>query len=93
MADTSISRPTTTGEIVELIDAARSGRTQLAMRGGGSKAGFGAPELATVVDMRGFAGVVDYDPAELVLTVRPGTPLTEANAAASTRVKWFESHP
>jgi glycolate oxidase FAD binding subunit len=30
--------------------------------------------------MTGFAGVVDYDPAELVLTVRPGTRLAEVAA-------------
>jgi glycolate oxidase FAD binding subunit len=76
-------RPASVAELVALIDDARAGGTRLDLRGGGSKAGFGAPvdvapvDSAVVVDMRGFAGIVDYDPAELVLTVRSGTPLGE----------------
>lgn len=79
MAVPMLYRPDTSADLVALIAAARDAGTRLDLRGGGSKADFGAPPAGpvTVVDMRGFAGVVDYDPAELVLTVRPGTPLRE----------------
>lgn len=62
-----------------VADAASQGR-KLELRGGGTRAGFGAPREAEVVSLRQIAGVVDYDPAELVLTVRPGTPLAEVEA-------------
>ncbi|KAB7646268.1 FAD-binding protein [Polymorphobacter fuscus] len=53
----------------------------LRLRGGGSKDGIGAETPgATVVDMRGFAGIVDYDPPELVLTVGAATPLAAVQA-------------
>lgn len=58
--------------------AARGGRLELV--GGGTRAGFGAPRAAETVSLAALSGVVDYDPAELVLTVRPATPLAEVEA-------------
>jgi glycolate oxidase FAD binding subunit len=70
-------RPTTTDELCDLVAAGGP----LRIRGGGTKDTIGAPTPdATVVDMRGFAGIIDYDPPELVLTVRAGTPLSEVQA-------------
>lgn len=70
-------RPATTDELCEAIAAGGP----LMLRSGGSKDAIGAPAPdAAIVDMRGFAGVVDYDPPELVLTVRAGTPLGEVQA-------------
>jgi glycolate oxidase FAD binding subunit len=43
--------------------------------GGGSKREIGRPAAADVLDLRALAGVVSYEPAELVLTVRAATPL------------------
>ncbi len=67
-------RPATTDELCETIAAGG----KLRLRGGGSKDAIGAPTPdATIIDMRGFSGVIDYDPPELVLTVGAGTPLAE----------------
>lgn len=69
--------PTSVDELSDAIaDAARAG-TPIEIRGGGTKAAIGAPRDAAILDMRGFSGVIDYDPAELVLTVKAGTPLAE----------------
>jgi glycolate oxidase FAD binding subunit len=70
-------RPTTTDELCEAISAATR---PLMLRGGGSKDAIGAPVEVDGLDMRGFTGVVDYDPPELVLTVRAGMPLAEVQA-------------
>src|SRR3546814_11850813 len=79
-------RPTNEDEVRDAIaEAIRSGAT-LDIRGGGSKAAIGAPRPeATVLDLSAIAGVVDYDPAALVLTVRPGTPLAEVEALVADR--------
>lgn len=69
-------RPTSIDELCEVV----AGGGKLRLRGGGSKDAVGAPCEAQLVDMRGFAGVVDYDPPELVLTARAGTPLAEVEA-------------
>ena len=71
-------RPVTTDQLAEAVGAAAAQGRTLEIRSGGGKADFGAPRACDeVLDMRGLSGVVDYDPAELVLTARAGTPLAE----------------
>lgn len=68
-------------------------RAPLAIRGGGSKDFYGAPmPAAAVLDMTPCAGVVAYEPKELVLTVRAGTPLAEVQRvlAAERQMLPFE---
>ncbi|HWW65226.1 MAG TPA: glycolate oxidase subunit GlcE [Sphingomonadaceae bacterium] len=72
--------PTSVAELADAIAGAAADGRALSIRGGGSKAGIGAPSDADILDMRGFAGIVDYDPPELVLTARAGTPLAEIEA-------------
>lgn len=77
----AILRPADTAELAEAIASAAARGDTLELRGGGSKAAIGTVgRRSAILDMRGFAGVVDYDPAELVLTVRPGTRLAEVEA-------------
>lgn len=78
MSSTAALKPSNTAELIDAIaDVARQDM-RVAIAGGGSKAGIGAPTPdAILLDMTGFAGVIDYDPAELVLTVGAGTPLAE----------------
>jgi glycolate oxidase FAD binding subunit len=74
-------KPTNVEELAKLIaDAAASGR-KLEITGGGTKAEAGAPREAERLDMTGFSGVIDYDPAELVLTAGAGARLAEIEEA------------
>ncbi len=74
----ALLRPTTSDELEAIVASAGRAGHRLALRGGGSKDGIGRAETdAEVVDMTGFAGVIDYDAAELVLTAGAGTPLDE----------------
>ncbi|MDT6960517.1 MULTISPECIES: glycolate oxidase subunit GlcE [unclassified Cupriavidus] len=61
----------------DAIRQARDSRTPLRLRGGGSKDFYGQALSGTVLDTRAYRGIVDYDPAELVITARCGTPLAE----------------
>lgn len=75
-------RPTTTDELCDVIGEALPDGAGLRLRGGGSKDAIGAPTpRARVLDMRGFSGIVAYDPPELVLTAAAGTPLAEIERA------------
>ena len=77
---TPTALPSREDELADAIaDATRDG-VRLAITSGGSKSGVGAVTGARAMPMAGFAGIVDYDPPELVLTVRPGTPLAEVQA-------------
>ena len=87
-------RPTSTEELAEIVaEAAGSGR-KLEIAGGGTKVAVGAPREVERLDMTGFSGVIDYDPAELVLTAGAGTPLAEIEALVASRNQMlaFEPH-
>lgn len=75
-----------------IADAARV-QTRLEIRGGGGKADIGAPRDATLLDMSRFAGVIDYDPAELVLTVGAGTRLAEIQALVAEHGQMLAFEP
>jgi len=81
-------------DLAQIITDAGARGTPLELRGGGTKADFGAPREAEVVSLTALTGVVDYDPAELVLTVRPGTPLADVQAlvAAEGQMLAFEPY-
>ena len=76
MMERSVVRPGTSGELSEFIGDAAGDARKLEIRGGGTKASIGgSSRAAQIIDMGGFDNVVDYDPAELVLTVGAGMPL------------------
>jgi glycolate oxidase FAD binding subunit len=77
--------PTTTAELCEAVAAAAAEGNHLEIRAGGSKADIGAQRNVALLDLRRFCGVVDYDPPELVLTVRAATPLTEIEALVESQ--------
>lgn len=66
--------------LVESVRVAAAQGATLQIRGGGSKDFYGEPPQGAVLDTRGLAGVTSYEPSELVVTVRAGTPLAELEA-------------
>jgi glycolate oxidase FAD binding subunit len=68
-------------DIRDAIAAANGNKTTLAIRAGGSKARIGATtEAETEIELSALRGIIDYDPAELVLTAAAATPLAEIEA-------------
>jgi glycolate oxidase FAD binding subunit len=63
----------------QVSEAAANAR-QLRIRGHGTKDFYGAALRGDVLDVSGFSGVVNYEPTELVITARCGTPLGEVEA-------------
>ena len=56
-------------------------RSPLRLRGGGSKDFYGNEPRGSILDTRGYAGIADYEPSELVITARCGTPLAAVEQA------------
>jgi FAD/FMN-containing dehydrogenase len=78
MATIDMIRPTDANDLREVVADARGNGQILEVRGGGSKRDIGKPDRGTaIVDLGAFTGIVDYEASELVLTVRPATPLAE----------------
>ena len=59
------------------IRDAAAGAVALRLRGGGSKDFYGGELRGEVLDLRGYSGIVSYEPTELVVTARCGTLLGE----------------
>lgn len=69
--------------LVDQIRAATAGATPLRIRGGGSKDFYGQTLQGEILDTRVLSGIVSYEPSELVVTARAGTPLAELEALLS----------
>lgn len=68
-----------------VIEQATARRAPLQLRGGGTKAWYGQQRVGDVLDTRAYRGIVAYDPAELVITARCGTPLADIETALAER--------
>ncbi|OHC64256.1 MAG: glycolate oxidase subunit GlcE [Rhodocyclales bacterium RIFCSPLOWO2_02_FULL_63_24] len=68
-------------------------RKPLRLRGGGSKDFYGGPLSGEILDTRGYSGIVGYEPTELVITARAGTPLVEIESALATRRQVIACEP
>ncbi|MDA7086970.1 glycolate oxidase subunit GlcE [Pseudomonas sp. SA3-5] len=67
--------------LLEQVNHALNNSLPLRIQGGNSKAFLGRPVTGEVIDSRAHRGIVSYDPTELVITARAGTPLVELQAA------------
>jgi glycolate dehydrogenase FAD-binding subunit len=65
----------------EAVCEAAAKRTPLRIRAGGTKDFYGNVTTGSVLDPRGYSGIIDYEPSELVVTARAGTPLSELESA------------
>jgi len=77
----------------ERIVAASASGTALQIQGGGSKQWYGQEVQGEVLDTRAYSGILAYDPTELVLTARSGTPLTEIEAALAAQNQMLAFEP
>ncbi|USX13618.1 glycolate oxidase subunit GlcE [Oxalobacteraceae bacterium OTU3CAMAD1] len=62
------------------VRAATAAGKPLRIRGGGTKDWYGQALDGDVLDTRAYSGIVSYEPTELVITARCGTPLSEIEA-------------
>ncbi|MEC5217427.1 glycolate oxidase FAD binding subunit [Actimicrobium sp. GrIS 1.19] len=76
----------------QVLDASANG-TPLQLRGGGTKEWYGQAPHGKIVDTRVYCGIVDYDPTELVVTARCGTPLAEIDAALAEKNQMLAFEP
>jgi glycolate oxidase FAD binding subunit len=65
----------------------------LRIRGGGSKDWYGQQLQGEVLDTRPYSGIIDYEPTELVITARAGTPLAQIEAALAERGQMLAFEP
>ncbi len=82
----------------DVVWSATNAKRPVRIRAGGSKDWYGqtpaeAARDATVVDVSAYRGIVDYEPSELVITARCGTPLAEIEATLAAQGQMLAFEP
>lgn len=89
-----IVSPLSEVECAEMIRDARAARRPIVIEGGGTRSGLGRPVAADrVLSTRGLAGITLYEPAELVISARAGTPLAEIEATLRAKKQRLAFEP
>ena len=79
--------------LIDRVLAARASKTPLNIIGGNTKAFYGEAPQGEPLDMRPLAGISSYEPSELVVTARAGTPLAELEAALAAQGQCLPFEP
>ena len=80
-------------KFAETIRKAAAARTHVRIRGSGAKDFYGLALIGDVLDTRPYAGIVEYEPTELVLTARAGTPLRDVETALAKNGQMLPFEP
>jgi glycolate oxidase FAD binding subunit len=80
-------------QITERIRTAAADGTLLSIKGGGTKDFYGEPPQGEPLSTTALTGITSYEPSELVVTVRAGTPLSELEAALADKGQCLAFEP
>lgn len=75
------------------VRVAFEAKTPMVIRGGGSKAFYGRAVVGEALEVRGHRGIISYEPTELVLTARAGTPLIEVESVLAAQGQMLPFEP
>ena len=80
-------------DVVERVRAADACGRPIRLRGGGTKDFYGQSFEGDVLDTRALRGIVSFEPSELVVTARCGTPLSEVIAVLAEKDQMLAFEP
>ncbi|MBS8261443.1 glycolate oxidase subunit GlcE [Roseibium polysiphoniae] len=87
-------KPRDTHETCDAVQWAAAEERPLEIVGSRSKEALGRPvQTAHVLDLSGLSGVVAYEPEELVLTVKAGTPIADVEQLVASRGQELSFEP
>ncbi len=79
--------------LIDRVLAARADASPLQILGGGSKSFYGEAPQGAVLDTTALAGISSYEPSELVVTARCGTPLIELESVLAEKGQCLPFEP
>jgi glycolate dehydrogenase FAD-binding subunit len=85
--------PPAVSRLIDRIQSARSRHATLDIRGGGTKAFYGEAPRGEPLPLTELSGVTSYEPTELVVTARAGTPLAELEAVLTEKGQCLPFEP
>ncbi|UCV20205.1 glycolate oxidase subunit GlcE [Ferribacterium limneticum] len=80
-------------DIISAVKSAHDSRTPLRIRGAGSKDFYGGLLAGEVLDVASHRGIVAYEPTELYITAKCGTPLAEIEAVLAEKGQMLAFEP
>ncbi len=80
-------------DLLDRVRGAVDARTPLCIAGGNSKRHLGREPQGEPLDLAGYAGIVDYQPSELVITARAGTTVAALQQALAEKNQVLASDP
>ncbi len=83
----------TLDDLVAALRNAHDSGTQLRIRGAGSKDFYGGMLAGEVLDVAAYTGIVAYEPTELYVTAKCGTPLAEIEVALADKGQMLAFEP
>jgi glycolate oxidase FAD binding subunit len=94
MTQMALDRPRTEADVIEIVSAAKRARTPLAIEGGGTRAGLGRPLHAPrKISMTDLTGITLYEPGEMVMSARAGTPVSEIESTLAEKGQMLPFEP
>jgi len=88
MTDTDIS-----SDLQQQVEQAYASKSALRIQGGESKQFYGRRVAGEALDVSQHQGIINYEPTELVITARAGTPLKELEQVLSDNNQMFGFEP
>jgi glycolate oxidase FAD binding subunit len=90
----AFDEPTSEAQAVAAVQAALSAKTPLRLAGGGTRAALGRPVAAAKgLSSAKLSGITLYEPAEMVIGAKSGTPLAEIEAALAEKGQMLAFEP
>ena len=83
----------TLDDLIAAVKTAHAEATPLRLRGAGSKDFYGTLLAGEVLDVSAYRGIIAYEPTELYITVKGGTPLSEIEAALAEKGQMLAFEP
>ena len=74
----TVWQPETGEQVTEIISSALAQERPLRICGQDTKSGLGSPvDTSDTLSLQALSGIIDYQPEELVMVLKPGTPLVD----------------
>ena len=90
----TVWQPETSEQVTDIVISALAERRKLSVSGHETKAGLGhLVDAQDNLSLKNLTGLVDYQPEELVLVVRAGTPLREIEKILSEKNQMLAFEP
>lgn len=80
--------------VADFVKSAKADRAPILISGGNTRAGLGRPvQAARTLSTKALSGITLYEPAEMVIGAKSGTPLAEIEAALSAKGQMLPFEP